>query len=144
MTGRPWRSVSMTHPLLSSPLLYTVSIPYFSKMSADRNTHKCTHTLRDTSQAASHLGSSRPFPRGQYYRHSGPVVPASLHQHHSTIWACPSLLRSPHTNLSLPPKRMSPFVALFQEKRPSFLKLRGTVCRRPYVKEENTVFRLKK
>lgn len=89
------------------------------------------------SKHTSHPGSSHPSPRGQYYRHSGPVAPTSLHQHHSTVWVCPSLLHSPHMRPSLPPERMSPYAALCREMLPGSLKLTGSVCRTPYVKEKS-------
>lgn len=86
-------------------------------------------------KTASHPGSSHPSPRGQCYRNSRPVAPASLHPHRSTIWACPSPPRSPHRHPSPPPARTSPYAAPCQEKPQGSLSSLGSACRTPYVKE---------
>lgn len=83
----------------------------------------------------SYLGSSRPSPRGRCCRHSGPVAPASLRQLHSTAWACPALLHSPHTRPSLPPGRTSPCVERCQETPPGSSESKGSACRRPEIEE---------
>ena len=101
------------------------------------STNKHTHTYTKTSKATSDLGSSHPSPRGRCYRRSGPVVPASLHRHHSTVWACPSPLHSPHMHPSLPPERMSPCAAPCRETPPGFSKWTGSVCKTPNVEEKN-------
>lgn len=91
-----------------------------------------------TSATASYLRSNCRSPRGQRCRRSGPVGPASLHLHRSTVWVSLSLLRTPHMSPS--PPQGNPC------EEPCLGRLRGSsqsvgsVCRTPDVKENNQCF----
>lgn len=92
---------------------------------------QCSVYVNPTSSAdVSYLRSNRRRPpRGQRCRRSGPVGPASLHLHRSTVWEFLSLRRSPHTSLS--PPRGNPCEEPCQGRLRGSSPSVGSACRTP-------------
>lgn len=89
-----------------------------------------------SSAAVSYLRSDRRRPpRGQRCTRSGPVAPASLHLHRSTVWGSLALRRSPHTSLS--PPRGNPCEERCQGRLRGSSPSVGSACRTPEVKEHD-------